>query len=415
MNGKLLLLTMWFPYRPGEQFLEAEIEYLSKAFEQVYVLPTSHLGSKRSSPRRMPDNVELLADAVRDIQSQYARPKSKRALSVFRGRKYRAHCSRDARDILVHGPKALGKLLGFLSTSHLIFKAMRSSEKALQVALVYSYWLSAGTLSAITLREIGMPFKVVSRAHGWDLYHERQQPPYLPLQRFMVLNVDRLFPVSEHGLLYLQQRYPRARTVLSRLGVRKAPALSHPSEDGRLRVVTCSYIVPVKRLDLWVRALTLCQVPVIWTHIGIGPEEKKIGALAAGLPAHVQWRIIGELSNEAVLRYYATHSVDLFVNVSASEGLPVSIMEAFSFGIPVAATSAGGTGELVSSDNGILWSVDVSPEEIAVAIDNFAILPKGAKEQMRKAAVKTWESEVNADRQYSQFIKLLFDVCGPGE
>jgi len=231
----------------------------------------------------------------------------------------------------------------------------------------------------------------------------------------MVRSVDRLFPVSEHGLLYLQKRYPRAHSVLSRLGVQKAPALSHPSEDGRMRVVTCSYMVPVKRLDSWVRALTRCQVPVLWTHIGTGPEEQKIRAMAAGLPAHVQWRILGELSNEAVLRYYATHSVDLFVNVSESEGLPVSIMEAFSFGIPVAATSAGGTGELISGDNGILWSVDVSPEEIAVAIDNFATLPQGAKEKMRNAAVKTWESDVNADRQYSQFIKLLFDVCQPGE
>jgi glycosyltransferase involved in cell wall biosynthesis len=172
-------------------------------------------------------------------------------------------------------------------------------------------------------------------------------------------------------------------------------------------------MTPVKRLDLWVSALVRCRVPLLWTHIGSGPEEEKIRNLCVSLPGHVQSRFLGRMRNKEVLCYYATNKVDLFANVSESEGLPVAIMEALSYGIPVGATLAGGTGELVSEDNGIVWPIDVSPEGIATDLEKYASLPTDVQERMRKAAVATWESKVSANKQYSQFAELLDDVLGP--
>ena len=40
--------------------------------------------------------------------------------------------------------------------------------------------------------------------------------------------------------------------------------------------------------------------------------------------------------------------IDLFINTSSSEGVPVSIMEALSVGIPIIATDVGGTKEIVT-------------------------------------------------------------------
>jgi hypothetical protein len=185
MNRKLLLLTMWFPYGPGEEFLETEIEYLSTAFDSLYVLPTSFLGSKRSTLRTMPDNVELLTKELTVIQAQYTRSRFRRALNWLRDPTFRQCLSQDFRLITSHGWKAFQQLLGFLSSSFIVIEALQTSPKLSGVRLVYSYWLSAGTLAAIALREAGYPFKVVARAHGWDLYAERHQPPYLPLQSYL--------------------------------------------------------------------------------------------------------------------------------------------------------------------------------------------------------------------------------------
>ncbi|MDD0858820.1 glycosyltransferase [Arthrobacter alpinus] len=55
----------------------------------------------------------------------------------------------------------------------------------------------------------------------------------------------------------------------------------------------------------------------------------------------------GAVANDEVLNFYRNHEISVFINVSTSEGVPVSIMEAISFDIPVVATSVGGTPEIV--------------------------------------------------------------------
>ena len=49
---------------------------------------------------------------------------------------------------------------------------------------------------------------------------------------------------------------------------------------------------------------------------------------------------------------------DLFLLYSKWEGLPISILEAMAYGLPIVASDIKGNNELVSSDNGVLVSVD---------------------------------------------------------
>lgn len=48
------------------------------------------------------------------------------------------------------------------------------------------------------------------------------------------------------------------------------------------------------------------------------------------------------LGNQLVYDFYRNNDVDVFVNLSESEGIPVSIIETISFGVPVVATDVGG-------------------------------------------------------------------------
>lgn len=45
--------------------------------------------------------------------------------------------------------------------------------------------------------------------------------------------------------------------------------------------------------------------------------------------------------------------------MSLSEGIPVSIMEAISFGIPIIATNVGGNAEIVNDETGVLIPVNI--------------------------------------------------------
>ena len=139
--------------------------------------------------------------------------------------------------------------------------------------------------------------------------------------------------------------------------------------------------------------------------------EEAIRQQAGALPVNIRWQITGHLSNSEILRFYRENPVDLFVNVSASEGLPVSMMEAMSYGIPVAATDVGGVSELVQpGQNGFLWAVDVTPPVIAQTLTDFFHTPSSRKWALREAAWQTWHEMVNAEVQYPAFVKFLHSL-----
>ena len=66
----------------------------------------------------------------------------------------------------------------------------------------------------------------------------------------------------------------------------------------------------------------------------------------------------GNLDHQLLIKKYENNEVDIVVISSISErvpeGIPVSLMEAMSYEIPVIATDCGGTKELVDGKSGIL-------------------------------------------------------------
>ena len=86
----------------------------------------------------------------------------------------------------------------------------------------------------------------------------------------------------------------------------------------------------------------------------------------------------------------------------------MSMMEAMSYGVPIAATAVGGVPELVEPErNGYLWPADVSPETIAETLHAFHSLPDDAKQAMREASWQIWHERVNAEVQYAGFARRL--------
>jgi glycosyltransferase involved in cell wall biosynthesis len=114
------------------------------------------------------------------------------------------------------------------------------------------------------------------------------------------------------------------------------------------------------------------------------------------------------MENRRVLEYYRTHPVSAFVNVSASEGLPVAVMEAFSFGIPAIATDVGGTHEIVSDGgNGFLIPQDFSPEQLLEAFCRLEKMTEPDYQNLCAGARKTWEEKFSAAKNYGRFYKEI--------
>jgi glycosyltransferase involved in cell wall biosynthesis len=115
----------------------------------------------------------------------------------------------------------------------------------------------------------------------------------------------------------------------------------------------------------------------------------------------------GYVSNQTLINFYQKQQVDLFVNVSSSEGLPVSIMEALSFGIPVIATDVGGTSELVSDKVGELISSTFTTESLGQNIEKLLNLNSEELLLLRSNARSIFELKVNAKINYLLFYNKI--------
>jgi len=154
---------------------------------------------------------------------------------------------------------------------------------------------------------------------------------------------------------------------------------------------------------------------VEWTHIGDGPELPELKSMASRLfqgRANIRHAFQGFLPNGMVYEYYQNHCVDALVNVSSSEGLPVSMMEAFAFGVPVLATAVGGVPEIVNERNGMLLPPEATPEEVAGAIVKMRGLSGGEFRALKENAYETWRRSYNAGVNFENFAEDVLEVSG---
>ena len=176
------------------------------------------------------------------------------------------------------------------------------------------------------------------------------------------------------------------------------------NEDGVIHILSCSNVVPVKRVSLILKSLLLIpDRPIQWTHIGGGKGFNALQQQLQQLPANLTVNLTGAITNREVIGHYLHHPVDIFVNVSASEGLPVSIMEAISFNIPVIATNVGGTNEIVTSESGVLLDPHFSAQELADQIVRVY------EHKDRFHPRRLWEEKFNAGKNYPRFISQILN------
>ena len=114
-----------------------------------------------------------------------------------------------------------------------------------------------------------------------------------------------------------------------------------------------------KGLDILVEALGKLEAGVDWSLNIIGPAENGAIELLEGLkkntPADVKIHFLGPIFGKEKEKYY--EQSDIFVHTSRYEGMPFSVIEALSYGLPVLVTPGTNMVDLINRfDAG--WTVD---------------------------------------------------------
>jgi colanic acid/amylovoran biosynthesis glycosyltransferase len=401
---KLILLTSKFPYGKGETFLENEFPFLLNGFEEIIIFSESNKGESRI---------------------KYTRVEIKLLLSINWKSRIKAFFNQEFYREL-NSLKKLGKfnLSTFrtawysLSKSTCIAKQLESLENN-ESSVFYSYWLDEKALALALLKRKNPSFNVISRAHGWDVYEERHPNNYLPYRNLLTENLDAIYTISENGKAYLLDRYQilTEKIQMSRLGTLPLVAIPEKLKSDSFHILSISSIIPLKRVEKILEVVScIPTIKIKWTHIGTGSEFEKIKDIAiqkSQQNPNFSFELKGQMTNTEVRGLLATNYFDLFLNLSETEGIPVSIMEAQSAGIPVLATNVGGTSEIANNENGFLVEKDFNQEEVVSIIQKYLSSTNEEKQRKRNASYENWKQSYNAETNYNQFVELLKTCTKP--
>jgi glycosyltransferase involved in cell wall biosynthesis len=298
--------------------------------------------------------------------------------------------------------------------------------RAFKPDIVHTHTAKAGFLGRQAALAVRPRPAIVHTYHGHVLegyFGAAKARLYLELERALARVSDRLIGVSQatvEDLVRLGVAPPEKFSVLP-LGLDLAPlaepdAALGPASRAELGVgagetllVFVGRIVPIKRLDLLLRAFAQARESeprLRLAVVGDGDERPELERQAAGLGVAADVLFLGYRRELRPLFAAA----DVAVLSSDNEGTPVSLIEAAAAGLPAVATDVGGVREVVGEETGIVVPRG-DAAALAGAIAEMAADPQ-RRERSGRAARQRALSRYGAERLIGD-IDALYRECAP--
>lgn len=404
----LILLCDSYPTSAGEFFIDDEMRVIAEKFEQIFVfLPK---GNHKNVKRFVPNNIQIIEFDANNITTWQ---KIKKTPFIFSSMFFAE--LKTIHQLKIKLSPSIFKIMfmDFVKAHKLkntINTFVKSKKLNINNAIFYSYWHDYKVLALSILKNKNTQITCFARAHGWDNFRERQNPPYLPFKRYLLQQLSQTLTISEVGkqAFLLYGNFENKITV-SRLGKHNFRNPLIKKENEGFHFVSCSNIIEVKQVHLIVDLIAHLSLENIhWTHFGDGNLRNKVENYATKrLNKNCSFEFKGIVSNNEILDFYANNYIDLFINLSASEGIPVSIMEALSAGIPILATNVGGTAEAVNKSNGFLVEENVNIKNTAHIISNYLSSSPTEQEAYRQNAYHFWQQNYEGTKNYTEFYEII--------
>lgn len=402
--SKIFIYTSLYPYSQGsESFLNTEMNIASKFGYDITLIPMC----KDPFCRNIPNGVSI-DNALCDCGFL-------NKLNAFCRIFYSGMLSKALRDEdKPQKPTHWIDFCKYLYGISLVYFDVKQRARITESCVFYSYWMFYAPAAFVWYKRHNSHcvHKFVTRGHGSDIY-ATIVGTYLPMRHYMMSGIDAVYSVSNYGLLFLKKRFPlcQDKIFLSRLGVcDNSSHVSIVKSGEKIKLISCAYMVPLKRIPLLYRSIRNLAsantgTQFVWRHFGIGPEYHTLMAEIArdGELNNLEVEMMGQKSNEEILLDYRENGYNCFLSVSTSEGIPVSMMEAISSGIPIVATDVGGVSEIVTPKTGKLITVDFSQKEF----DEAVLEVIGKQKEYNQTTHCFFEINYNAETNYLNFYKSI--------
>src|SRR5580692_5013949 len=277
--------------------------------------------------------------------------------SFRRSRPDVVHCHNATAAIIAAFPARLAGVKSIIATRHGLVKPPYQIRRELKFALASRWcdWI-VGVCEGTRTNLLAAPFaardRIIHIYNGACPANVQAVPR--PKKGFTLVHVGRLAPLKDHATLL------------------QAFALTRKHH---------------RDVQLWI--------------VGGGPLESSLNKLAYELGLNECVTFFGEQADVSPFMLAA----DLFVSSSVTEGLPVSLLEAMSVGLPAVLTDVGGMGEIARLSGAVTLVPSCDPEGMAAALCD-ALARRQELPKMGKLARHCYEQYFRPERMLDDYLSL---------
>jgi len=416
--ARLAIILKDYPYKRGEPYFHREIRTLAEHFDEIILFSRHVCAENEQFHFEVPKGIRVVNIGVH----QNWRTKLSTVVSAIVAGGVRRVLS-DLRD----GKTPVNWLtiktaLAYDDMAKLHGKAIESALEGMgrkrNEFIWYSYWCDEAAHLIAKWRETKHISWAMSRTHNFDIYPERHPNAYLPYRSFIADNLDAIVCISEHGQHFLQKRHPASKEKIKvgRLGVEELPQIQLEARQP-LRLLSLSNIVPIKNMEAIIQALARWEgIPVHWHHIGGGTDDPyelsilKSASEKLNKRSNVDFTFHGFVHPAEVMGKIAEMKPHALINSSYFEGIPVSMMEVASLGIPIIGPHVCGVPEIVvDGKNGFTFH-PIDAEQLLASITKLVNLSDDEYGIMCRRSREIQQNLFSASKNYHLFADFLLSL-----
>jgi len=298
------------------------------------------------------------------------------------------------------------------------YKQLKKIMKSENFDAVHCHSPMGGVLARLAAKSIGLS-PVIYTAHGFHFYDGAPRKNWLiyyNVEKYLSKFTDTIVTINKED--YSRAKTFKAKSVIAVPGIgvdsskfdnvkvdrnKKREELGIP--EGAIVLLTIGEMIKRKNHETALKALAkLKNHNYIFLICGRGELESHLKDLAVNLGIEDKVRFLG-FRNDIPEICIAS---DIFVFPSYQEGLPVSVMEAMSAGLPIVASRIRGNTDLIQDGNGGFLHEPDDYLEFAKSIDKV-IEDENLRTKMsvrNKEEVKKYDKQVVKDRMRALYENL---------
>jgi len=277
---------------------------------------------------------------------------------------------------------------------------------------IHAHWGSTtATMAYIVSRLSGIPWSVT--LHRWDIKENNMLKEKAKSAKFIRC-------ISENGKIELLKIIGadfKDKIKVFHMGI-KIPSndVKIYYEDKKIfKIIVPANLLLVKGHKYLIEACSILVEEGIKNFesifYGEGLARKDLEELIKKKSLESYIKMHSLIPNERLIQMYKNNEVDIVILPSINtkngehEGIPVSLMEAMAYSIPVISTNTGGIPELLYEDAGIIVE-EKKPEQLAMAIIKL-IKDKNLREKIGRQGRKRVCKEFNIQKNIKKLLELF--------